>query len=127
MIAFLRSPDTAGGIYVVPPLGGLERKVVEGSFSGRIGWSPDGSHIAVAVADAYWSSSLYLIAVANGEKFRLTAPPGSKWEDMDPAFSPNGRDLVFARCEMGVRCALYLLRFGANMGRWIGRLTKGVV
>jgi Tol biopolymer transport system component/DNA-binding winged helix-turn-helix (wHTH) protein len=114
MIAFLRSPDTAGGIYVVPPLGGLERKVVEGSFSGRIGWSPDGSHVAVAVVDAYWSSSLYLVAVATGEKFRLTAPPGSKWEDRDPAFSPNGRDLVFARCEMGVRCALYLLRFGAN-------------
>jgi DNA-binding winged helix-turn-helix (wHTH) protein len=25
MIAFLRSPDSTGGIYVVPPLGGLER------------------------------------------------------------------------------------------------------
>jgi Tol biopolymer transport system component/DNA-binding winged helix-turn-helix (wHTH) protein len=113
-IAFLRSPDSAGSLHVVPPLGGQERKVVEGNFTGRISWSPDGSYIAVAESAAYWSSSLYLVAVANGEKIRLTTSPGSKWADRDPAFSPNGRDLVFARCQMGVRCALYLLRLGPN-------------
>ena len=65
------------------------------------------------VVDAYWSSSLYLFAVCNGEGLRLTAPlPGSKWKDSDPAFPPNGRDLVFAE-----RCICFDLARTTNRSR----------
>jgi Tol biopolymer transport system component/DNA-binding winged helix-turn-helix (wHTH) protein len=115
MIAFFRYRDLTTDIYLVPPLGGAERKVAEGYF-GIISWSPDSRYLAASESGSppLGSSSLYLVAVENGNKMRLTTPPDPKTQDMDPVFSPDGRLLLFTRCAATDRCGLYLLDLAAD-------------
>ncbi len=113
-IAFLRCGDSATDIYLIPPLGGAERKVAQGYFD-TISWSPDSRFLAVSEGSSTLdSSSLYLIAVENGKKVRLTTSPAVKRWDEHPVFSPDGRLLLFARCGGGFRCGLYLLDLAAD-------------
>jgi DNA-binding winged helix-turn-helix (wHTH) protein len=87
VIAFRRFLDPTTGIYLIPPLGGAERRVAEFFFVSRTSWSPDGRFIAVGAGAAFDSSSLYLLDVENGNKVRLTTPPDAKTGDRDPVFS----------------------------------------
>jgi Tol biopolymer transport system component len=113
-IAFSRQRGQTVAICLIPPLGGAERKVVEGAFIGTISWSPDGRFLAVAENNPQsGSSSLYLVAVENGVKFPLSTPPNAKTMDLNPVFSPVGRVLVFARCGF-YHCSLYLLDLAAE-------------
>ncbi len=117
-IAFVRflGPPTSR-IYVVPVLGGAERQVAEGPFGcvTGIAWSPDGRFLAVAENAAQPDSkSLSLVRVENGDRLVLTKPPDAKTADTDPAFSPNGRLLLFTRCVGTSQCALYLLDLAAG-------------
>jgi len=109
-LAFIRSLDHGNALYTIPPLGGSERKIAEGYFVDGSSWSPDSKFLAVA--DGQSSNnlpSLYLISVESGERLRLTMPPNIKEEDRDPAFSPDGRKILFTRCHETYTCGLYLL------------------
>lgn len=121
VIAFLRFRDSAEDIYVVPSLGGAARKVSEGFAVSKISWSPDGRFIAAAAITRSEPSSLYLVDVENGDRLRLTTPPNVKPSsafivagDINPAFSPDGRSLLFTRSGAAYRGGLYLLDLGAN-------------
>ncbi len=115
-IAFVRFLNEVSAIYVIPALGGSERKLVDGYFFSSLSWSPDGKFL-VAAEWSSWGpgpSSLYLIAAENGEKIRLTFLLDAKTSDEYPAFSPDGRVLLFARCGGQYHCGLYLLDLASD-------------
>ncbi|HEY6400075.1 MAG TPA: winged helix-turn-helix domain-containing protein [Blastocatellia bacterium] len=104
-IAFYRSSPDGDGIFIVPALGGAERKLT-GVWANRFGfgshiwihWSPDGKWLAVGdKTSAEEPFSLFLISPETGEKRRATSPPASVVGDCSPAFSPDGSQLAFVR------------------------------
>ena len=121
-IAFLRGLPQAGkkmGLYLIPPLGGTERKLAETRvpFDLMLGtclaWSPDSTWLAVCdwAEDSPGRLSVFLLSVDSGERRRLTRPPEDSGRgDVLPAFSPDGRMLAFSRYNSGGTAAdLYLL------------------
>ena len=117
-IAFLRGhPPARGemGLYLIPALGGQERKLAETRMPGNfllgtcLNWSPDGRWLAVCDRedDSPFPLSVFLLSVDTGERRRLTSP--TEGEDVSPAFSPDGRTLAFARYAPGFTSDLYLL------------------
>jgi Tol biopolymer transport system component/DNA-binding winged helix-turn-helix (wHTH) protein len=98
-IAFhrLAGPDT--GIYVVPALGGPERKLrtsrISGPLSSLISWSPDGKWIAyVDVAQEEEDTRIYLLSMETMEIKQTPINPKCDGEG-GPAFSHNGEYLAY--------------------------------
>jgi Tol biopolymer transport system component/tRNA A-37 threonylcarbamoyl transferase component Bud32 len=115
-IAFLRIlPSGKRALLVIPAIGGLERKIAEIFSESRPTWSPDGNWLAISEKDSETEPfALSLLSVDTGEKRRLTSPPKQSVGDLDPAFSPDGRSLVFSRginADANGQSDLYLLAF----------------
>lgn len=97
-VAFLRTARQEQAYYIVPALGGPERKLrvsYGNPFQGGISWSPDGRYLAVAdqaSSDAPWA--IGFISVESGERLdsRIQMPGAFV---ADPAFSPDGKYLAF--------------------------------
>jgi hypothetical protein len=68
-----------------------------------LAWSPDGSVLAVEVdgSDGGDHEGIYLVALDGSAPTLLSACPGEGCADLTPAFSPDGRWVVFtrARCD----------------------------
>jgi Tol biopolymer transport system component len=106
-IAFLRGTqsDKTKGLYVVPAMGGAERKLSEsfgiaatGVAPHRVDWSPDGRTVAVVdkvSADEPWA--IFLVSVDSGERRRLTQTPAGFNGDILIAFAPDGSRIGFVR------------------------------
>ena len=104
-IAFLRGDGPDKGFYIVPALGGTERKVSDtfgwagGSVRQQaVDWAPDGKSIAVVDKTTEvepWS--VYLISVDTGERRRITTPPADHDGDTLVAVSPDGESVGFLR------------------------------
>ncbi len=111
-IAFERvhNEGHAQTLYLIPPVGGSERKLVDGYFYGPMYWSPDSRFLVGGDRMSQTGvSSIYRIDVENGERLRLTTPPDGKTMDQGSVFSPDGRTLLFTRCGEITACSLYLL------------------
>ena len=125
-IAFLRRSKGSVGIFLVPPIGGSERKLAEsphfgvGFWSG-LSWSPDGKFLAVPDRTSPEEPfAIFLVSVESGEKRRLTSPPAQSLADHSPAFSPDGRTLAFVRQSAVVIANVYLVQVAGGEPR---RLT----
>ena len=125
-IAFLRRSEGSGGIFLVPPIGGIERKLAESPhfggerFSG-LSWSPDGKFLAVPDRRSPEEPfAIFLVTVESGAKERLTSPPAQSLADHSPAFSPDGRTLAFIRRSASVVADVYLVQVAGGEPR---RLT----
>ncbi len=112
-IAFWRILKGETGIYIIPALGGAERRVCKALWeeqefyealgsAGRLSWSPDGKLLAFAdrASRNEPASSIFLLSLDSQEVRRLTSPLG--WGDFDPAFSPDGQTLAFSRRGTGI-------------------------
>jgi Tol biopolymer transport system component/DNA-binding winged helix-turn-helix (wHTH) protein len=111
-IAFCRIQKGETGIYIIPALGGAERKVRDTHWEerdfyqvffyfGRLSWSPDGRLLAFSDrTSSNEPTAIYLLSLGSLSAHRLTAPgfPG----DYNPAFSPDGQTLAFNRGSHGI-------------------------
>ena len=135
-IAFLRQFTDRSAVYLVPAIGGAERKLAEvatnlypsfGSgfqwwvLSQKLSWSPTGESLAVveksSPSEPY---SIFLLSRETGEKRRLTSPPAGVIGDSSPVFSPDGKTLAFVRLSAVANADIYLLPLN---GREPSRLT----
>ena len=116
-IAFYRSTSERDGIYLVPALGGAERKLTD-MWPNRLGvgshtwlhWSPLGKWLVVSdKPSAQEPFSLYLLAPETGEKRRLTTPTAAVVGDCSPVFSPDGKQVAFVRLMSVVAGEIYLV------------------
>jgi len=110
-IAFLRVREnnlinglSTGAIYVIPALGGAERRiasVVVGTHrEGReLSWTPDGKWLVVEGAfSASDSAGTWLLGLTGGERRRLTSAPAQAWRGETGArIAPDGRRVAFIR------------------------------
>ena len=108
-IAFCRLLKGESGIYIIPSLGGAERRVRTALWeeqeyyetlgsAGRLSWSPDGKLLAFSDRPSReeHASSIFLLSLDSLEARRLTWAQGSR-QDLDPAFSPDGQILAFSK------------------------------
>jgi DNA-binding winged helix-turn-helix (wHTH) protein len=102
-IAFCRILEGETGIYIIPALGGAERRVHKTLwqeplfYQGRLSWSPDGKLLAFSdQASLNEAASIFLLSLDSLEARRLTSSLRSRG-DFNPAFSPDGRTLAITR------------------------------
>ena len=104
-IAYLRQISAMRqGVFLTPAIGGPERKLTEVDCCqfpmepDNLAWSPDGKWLAIVDRISPGERrSILLLSPEDGERRRLTSPSAS-WEgDRNPAFSPDGRELLFVR------------------------------
>jgi Tol biopolymer transport system component/serine/threonine protein kinase len=125
-IAFHRVlPEGVSQIIVKSYLGGPERKLAEwpyphdaGMGGGRrvLCWSPDGKWLVASGRSALGApTGLFAISMDTGESRRITSPPVGYGGDSDPALSPDGRRLAFARTSVGSLSEIYLMTVSANL------------
>ena len=114
-IAFLRQTADSSEFYLVPVLGGAERKVATifpyqvPSDGNSSYFSPDGKSLAIPDKTAASEPlSLYLLSLETGEKRKLTTPPAGVG-DYCPAFSPDGKWLAFTRSPRWSTDDLYVI------------------
>ncbi|MBP1599302.1 MAG: pknB 18, partial [Acidobacteria bacterium] len=117
-IAYLRGLSSSDAALLVKPrTGGQERVLVESGVAMAFGdvvlpyvaWTPDSKWLVFPYAEPGKSGGgLYLFSLETMEKRKLT-----DGRDASPAFSPDGRSLVFTRWR-GWRSETCLLRLGPN-------------
>ncbi len=119
-IAFARALE---GIFVVPALGGPERKLTDigRRSSPDLAWSPRGDYIVFSDrTTAEEPYSLYLLDVETRERTQLTTPPSFSVHDRNPVVSSEGTMVAFTRGVDGVN-DLYVVPVAGGEPR---RLTK---
>ena len=102
-IAFFRCDDEGGAIYVVPSLGGSERRLTDATclygHDGYPEWTPDGKWLLISdrcVPNR--PTGIVLFSLVTGEKRCLTSPPPlGDTGDYAPKLSQNGKTLAFLR------------------------------
>ena len=114
-LAYLRFDGGAATLVITPTRGGADRELAR-LFPNRynltcrhIDWSPDGRWIAVddKIEDSE-PLGIFLIDVETGERRRLTLPAGDLIGDVDPRFSPDGRQVAFVRMTYRYQHDLYV-------------------
>jgi serine/threonine protein kinase len=126
-IAFLRLEETPAGergVFLIPPLGGAERKVGEvrvrifGTYEipGFLAWCPDSACLVVTDSPGEGKpDALFVVSLETGEKRQLTSPPLPSLGDTQPAVSPDGRWLAFRRVPGPGAGELHVLPLGRDL------------
>jgi Tol biopolymer transport system component len=105
-IAFVRLLEDGPAIYTVPSMGGQEQKLID--ISGWsyyttyllpvLSWSPDGEWLVLAEKPSEDEPArIVRLRLETLEKEALTSPPDESLGDLNPALSPDGTLLAFAR------------------------------
>jgi Tol biopolymer transport system component len=105
-IAFVRQSGSEISIFVVPALGGPERKLYSGTsaffslydYGNALSWSPDGKYLAFSgQRSPREPNSIFLLSRESLETRQITSAPAGFLGDSTPAFSPDGKVLAFVR------------------------------
>jgi Tol biopolymer transport system component/DNA-binding winged helix-turn-helix (wHTH) protein len=108
-----------GGIWVLPALGGVPRQISE--FGSHPAWSRDGSAIAFQseplsdlLGSAIATSTIWIVSSEGGYAKPITQvgnPPGGH---NAPAWSPNGKRIVFVSYESDSDASLWTVSIEGN-------------
>jgi Tol biopolymer transport system component/DNA-binding winged helix-turn-helix (wHTH) protein len=112
-LAFLRRAPGRCEVRVRPLLAGESRRVADcaAGVPSSVDWSPDGARLAFTApvaSDGATGPGIALVTLADGAITPLPLPPVARGADTDPRFSPDGRQLAFARGEDSDRDLLLL-------------------
>jgi Tol biopolymer transport system component/DNA-binding winged helix-turn-helix (wHTH) protein len=111
-IAFARNTDAATAIFVIPALGGGERRIVDSDVAVdpfmQIGWSPDGRLLAYSGYSSNGTPQVYVVSLDSLHS-RLLSPAPKCLKAGEPAFSPDGRDLALICMSSAAVYAIYLV------------------
>lgn len=114
-VAFVRRFAAHSEVFLVPALGGVERKICDlrQNFS-RLSFSVDGKLLAVVDADADGGRrGVFVVDVATSAKRRLTTPPETA-TDIGAHFSPDGKSIAFVRDFDGGATELFVIESASN-------------
>jgi Tol biopolymer transport system component/DNA-binding winged helix-turn-helix (wHTH) protein len=97
-IAFVREEDERTGIYLIPALGGAERRIVDAGIAlgtfGQISWAPDGQSLAYSGYGPKGRPLVYIVAL-DALSTQPLSPAPECLDAAEPAFSPDGQQLAF--------------------------------
>lgn len=122
-IAFLRQvgPERALLLLIPPIVGSREKPLGEirdpslAAWRHRsLAWSPD-SQWVIAPSGGFPGLGLQAFSLESREKHQLTISPESQVSDRTPAFSPDGKTLVFARFSSSEVSELYRLSLSRDL------------
>ena len=121
-IAYARCDDNGGAIFVVPAMGGVERKITEVvcpfTFDGAgwPQWTADGESLVLAdQCTPKGPRGLVLFSFQTGEKRCLTSPPpGGDSGDHWLALSPDRKTVAFFRDTTIAHAELYTIDLSGN-------------
>jgi Tol biopolymer transport system component len=124
-IAFQRGDRAGSHTLLVSPLGGSEKKISDRiceaglaatvvPFDAAFGlsWSNDSQWLACSAPRP--ESGVVLFSASGGKKRQLTSPPVGE-ADLFPAFSADGRNLLFERSVSLFNCDLYVLDLNPDL------------
>ncbi len=85
--------------------------------------SPSGAQVVYSATGQGGVADLYVLEIASGERQRLTA---SRFDDLEPRWSPDGEKIAFLRQEPGsTELELYLLPLALRRERLLLRFEAG--
>ncbi|MBV8891318.1 MAG: PD40 domain-containing protein, partial [Acidobacteria bacterium] len=118
-IAFARWGQGDGGIFMVPALGGPERRLASaGSWYEpfmQISWAPDGKSLAFSsTTDS--GSHIFLLALDTLHTTMLN-PHLDCWDAAAPSFSPDGKNLAFVCTSSVAVYGIYEMRVSGGRTR----------
>ena len=124
-IAFARAGRERGGIFVVPALGGPERKLADAEFSYFLelflSWSPDGTLLAYTDIRRD-HQNIVLLNTATLDSRPLRNPSKDCAWALVPVFAPDGRSLAVA-CTVTIDVNdLYIIPVTGGTGRHVARV-----
>jgi len=112
-IAFARWTENNSEIFLIPALGGAERRVVSVGVGLlhliRISWSPDGKRIAYPAYGSKGSQEIYLVSLDTLQTQPLLPAPECQ-DALEPAFSPDGTQLALVCASSWGVYGIYVVR-----------------
>jgi Tol biopolymer transport system component/DNA-binding winged helix-turn-helix (wHTH) protein len=97
-IAFERCSSENTGIYLVPALGGQERRLRNAVGCNGLSWSPKEQLLVFSDKSSPSTPwALFRMSLDDLQPHQLTFPPDDVVGDHNPVFSPNGETVAFTR------------------------------
>jgi Tol biopolymer transport system component len=102
----------SASLFLIPALGGVERRLTGLPAAAihfpAVSWSADSKWIAIPDSGVEDRHGLSLYEIDTGQRRPLTSPPAGQ-RHRTPAFSPDGRKIVFSQSSLDTLSDIYLL------------------